>query len=101
MKSGLLSFASAAALALLGAVLLAGPSESLHHLLHKHAVWPFDPCCCAPPGHASCAWSDHFGHPWSRHAKIAGAGKLAVIAGIGCLFLAIIASPTSGHRGGE
>jgi hypothetical protein len=53
---------------LVGLLLVVGPTEPVHHQLHKWELKPyFVRCCCANAAHTECAWSDHFGKWWPYH----------------------------------
>jgi len=53
---------------IVGMILVVGPTEPIHHQLHKRDLKPyFKRCCCANAEHTECAWADHFGKWWPLH----------------------------------
>ena len=66
---------------LVGLILVMGPTEPVHHQLHKWDLKPyFACCCCANADHSDCAWSDHFGKWWPHHHPgFARLGRLVIV----------------------
>lgn len=63
---------------------LVGPPDPMHHWLHKEQAFGiFGRCCCIQGSdHAECGWSDHAGHAWIAHGKIANVALAVVFGGI-------------------
>lgn len=79
-----------------GMILVVGPTEPVHHQLHKWDIKPyFVVCCCANADHSYCAWSDHFGKWWPYHHP--GFARLGLIV-LGVSGLALLGIQRYGRK---
>jgi hypothetical protein len=77
------TLAFAALLIAAGVGLAIGPGDTIHHEIHKLNLPLVGGCCCADATHSTCAWNDHYGHPWRSHRKVGATGVVLVVAGLG------------------
>ncbi len=93
---------------IVGLILVLGPTEPIHHQMHKWDLKPyFKCCCCANADHTECAWSDHFGKWWPLHHPGFARLGLVLLAMSGVALLGIqkwghkgkIAEPAAGAAG--